>query len=145
MQATTHTAPKHEGRQGEKELTFTQSHVLQTLTFYLNPDKRQNLKIIFEMADSFCHTPEMSHSTNNLFTAPSHTENWNKLPQLSRLAQIINVSTTCASHHSRSLQLIFLFAPPVVFANKRLLVVLGSSMLLSSAFAQTFQGFSPSC
>ena len=83
MQATTHTAPKHEGRQGEKELTFTQSHVLQTLTFYLNPDKLQNLKLISHstfnsalvIADSFCHTPEMSHSTNNLFTAPSHTEN----------------------------------------------------------------------
>ena len=42
-------------------------------------------------------------------------------------------------HHSRSRQLIFLFAPSVVFANKRLLVASGSSMLLPSAHTQTFK------
>ena len=42
-------------------------------------------------------------------------------------------------HHSRSRQLIFLFAPSVVFANKRLLVASESSMLLPTALAQTFK------
>ena len=61
----------------------------------------------------------------------------NKLIHSSRTAENFNFSKHV--HHSRSRQLIFLFAPSFVFANKRLLVASESSMLLPTALAQTFK------